>query len=224
MDRGLSDLQNWEGWQPTPTKVKPQRKHTQPPKQPDAFKGAPAVVLDVLLDEALSVKPHPLTDKTAAELALMLQKRNEQAAVHRLSILCFKRETAGCALLKDRHKIQQGTYLRSLAEILKNYKNNRQVETVLYSPEITSKARIQPVLQQLERFVTLMSHEAVYVQQYFRQRSNDASEYKKLKQLIEYDRAFLQDTLHFRNFPRLLLQALHPQRRRSSRHSKILLY
>ena len=161
--------------------------------------GAGTIFLDNVLDNALTLKANPLTVQTANALALRLGQRNQQAVAEgeplRKSILCFKSETPACSLLKDSTQKEKKRYVRSLDEILRNYKANRSKERVLQRPEMYG-GPLQPVIDQLGRFVTLMSQEKSAVSGLFVQ--NDAHTHAELMQLLQGDKHFLQSTQKIR--------------------------
>ena len=113
----------------------------------------------------------------------------------RKSILCFKSETPACSLLKDSTQKDNKRRVRSLDEILRNYKANRSKERVLQQPERYG-GPLQPVIDQLGRFVTLMSQEKSAVSGLFVQ--NDAHTHAELMQLLQGDKHFLQSTQKIR--------------------------
>ena len=113
----------------------------------------------------------------------------------RKSILCFKSETPACSLLKDSTQKEKKRRVRSLDEILRNYKVNRSKERVLHQPEMY-RGPLQPVIDQLGRFVTLMSHEQPAVSGLFVQ--NDTHTHAELMRLLQDDKHFLQSTQKIR--------------------------
>jgi hypothetical protein len=164
--------------------------------------GAGTIILDNVLDNALTLKANPLTVQTAHALALKLGQRNPQAMTEgqplRKSILCFKSETPACSLLKDSTQKEKKRYVRSLDEILRNYKANRLKERVLQQPERYG-GPLQPVIDQLGRFVTLMSQEQPAVSGLFVH--NDARTHAELMRLLQDDKHFLQSTQNVRGRP-----------------------
>jgi hypothetical protein len=164
--------------------------------------GAGIFVLDEVLDNALALRANPLTVQTAHALAQRLRQRNEQAMTAgqplRKSILCFKSETPACSLLKDSTQKGNKRRVRSLDEILRNYKANRLKERVLQQPERYG-GPLQPVIDQLGRFVTLMSQEQPAVSGLFVH--NDARTHAELMRLLQDDKHFLQSTQNVRGRP-----------------------